>query len=58
MKKTIITVLFSSLSILSYAQNEQKIIRKGFVFGMSIGISNSIQSFPNKSQNPNSKEHE
>jgi outer membrane protein W len=51
MKKTIITVLLSSLSVLSYAQNEQMVTRKGFVFGTSIGVSNSIQSFPNKSQN-------
>ncbi|WP_062062809.1 hypothetical protein [Aquimarina longa] len=51
MKKIVITILLSSFSILSYAQNEQTITRKGFVFGTSIGVSNSIQSFPNKSQN-------
>ena len=50
MKKTVITILLSSFAILSYAQNKQTTIRKGFVFGTSIGISNSIQSFPNKSQ--------
>lgn len=51
MKKAIITILLLSFTIVSYAQNEQAIIKKGFVFGTSIGISNSIQSFPNTSQN-------
>lgn len=51
MKKAIIIILLLSFTILSYAQNEQIVTRKGFVFGASIGISSSIQSFPNTSQN-------
>ena len=51
MKKTAIAILLSSLAMFGYAQNEQTVIRKGFAFGTSIGISNTVQSFPNKSQN-------
>jgi len=36
---------------LSYSQNKENITRGGFVFGTSIGISHSIQSFPTKTQN-------
>lgn len=51
MKKVITTILLVSFTILCHAQDEQTFKRKGFVFGTSIGISSSIQSFPNKSQN-------
>lgn len=51
MKKAIITTLLLSITIFNFAQNERFFTGKGFGFGASIGISNSIQSFPDKLQN-------
>ena len=50
MIKTIFTICLLGLTSILYAQDEPP-IRKGFVFGTSIGLSHSIQSFPNQSQN-------
>lgn len=33
------------------AQDKEKVERKGLVFGTALGLSHSIQSFPNKNQN-------
>ena len=50
MIKTIFSIcLFGTTSVL-YSQNKQNITRKGFVFGTSIGVAHSVQSFPGKSQ--------
>jgi hypothetical protein len=51
MIKSILTICLISLTSITYSQNKEPIIRKGFMIGTSIGISHSIQSFPNKSQN-------
>lgn len=50
MVKSIITFSLISLTYFTYAQDKEPNIRKGFVFGASIGLSHSVQSFPNKSQ--------
>lgn len=51
MKKYIITICLISLKSITYSQTREPMLRDGFVFGTSIGVSYSIQSFPNKSQN-------
>lgn len=51
MKRTLAMIFVSSFSLLGYTQTEQAIIRKGFVFGVSFGISGTMQTFPDKSQN-------
>lgn len=51
MIKSLITICLISLTSITYSQNKAPITRKGFVIGTSIGVSQSIQSFPNKSQN-------
>ncbi len=51
MIRLIITTCLIIIASLVYAQDDQTIIRKGFVFGTSIGFSHSIHSFPSASQN-------
>lgn len=51
MIKFIVTVCLIGIASFSYSQNKEIINRKGFIIGTSIGVSHSIQSFPNKSQN-------
>lgn len=50
MIRSIITIWLISLASIAYSQIKEP-VRDGFVFGSSIGISHSVQSFPNKSQN-------
>ncbi len=50
MKNILITICLIGLTHLSYSQNKEAINREGFVFGTSIGIAHSIQSFPTKMQ--------
>ncbi len=51
MKKVVVSLLLSSISILSYAQNQPTHTKKGFLFGTSLGVASSMHSFPGKSQN-------
>lgn len=44
------TICLIFMSTLMYSQNEQRITRKGFVFGASMGISQSILTFPKENQ--------
>jgi len=50
MIKSIITICLISLSSITHSQIKESTKTKGFVIGTSIGVSHSIQSFPNKSQ--------
>ena len=47
----VLIICFISLSTLAYSQEEHSIVRKGFVFGTSIGISHSLLTFPSKKHN-------
>ena len=49
--KSLLSALLLSLITSAYSQNMQDVYRKGFVFGTAIGVSHSIQPFPNNKQN-------
>lgn len=51
MIKFILTIGLISLTLVTYSQYKQRILRKGFVFGTAVGVAYTTQSFPNKSQN-------
>lgn len=50
MSKILLTIILITLSILGFSQTVDKPVKKGFVFGTSLGVSHTIQSLPNKSQ--------
>ncbi|MFT2008557.1 hypothetical protein ACMA1I_07770 [Pontibacter sp. 13R65] len=51
MKSTTLFAICLLLSVSVYAQTNTDITRKGFVFGFSSGIANTVLSFSSKSQN-------
>lgn len=50
MLKYFVSVLLTCSSVVVYSQHVQRVNRKGFVFGTSLGLAHSVQKFPGKNQ--------
>lgn len=49
--KSILITICTLLCLTAYSQNKNQLNRKGFVIGISAGVSNSTMFFPTKTQN-------